>query len=440
MRLPGTTPRRDIIFKNYESGEYNPLEKQLSWPAGTLSILEQAFQQRLGRFDRWIIPPGVNPEPFTQAATVFKRGVHTNQTKTQMFRGRYSINFFSSAKVSVDNLQHSDLCIVDKNVYSSWSIFESIQTNVIEIDESNKNLPTVGELVELLHRSHSKTINIIGGGVLADTTAFACSLLAKPFRLIPTTLLSMVDACIGGKTGVNYHPYGKNQLGLFAFPAEVIITSDWLTSLSERDFLSGKSECMKHAFLSGDQGLIEQVARISKKNIDLELLIKIINIKASIIKEDPSEVGRRATLNLGHTLAHALEKIADETLIGPDRITHGEAVALGLFFQTFLSDTLGGDEKSNRNQRNSLRQAQLIPNKTQLEKLIGQPVSMKLKDKIWENIFHDKKNLGNNDSTSWIVLEKVGKVKSAASNFITQVDKKDFDACWEKFNDNLEAT
>ena len=106
-------------------------------------------------------------------------------------------------------------------------------------------MPVLGELLAFLEKApKDSNIHIIGGGILGDMGAFACALRGLPFTLIPTTLLGMADACIGGKTGVNFNPYGKNQLGRFAFPSRVVLFPGWLSTLSERDYLSGVAECV----------------------------------------------------------------------------------------------------------------------------------------------------------------------------------------------------
>jgi 3-dehydroquinate synthase len=171
----------------------------------------------------------------------------------------------------------------------------------------------------------------VGGGIVCDITAFAASVYMRGCRLIlvPTTLLAMVDAGLGGKTGINFEGY-KNMVGSF-YPAEKIyIFPEALETLPEREYRSGLAEVIKTAML-GDRELYELLIRKQRairdreESVMREVIIRCIAVKGRIVEEDLREAGTRAFLNLGHTFAHALE--AEQGLAG---WTHGEAVAWGL--------------------------------------------------------------------------------------------------------------
>jgi 3-dehydroquinate synthase len=178
---------------------------------------------------------------------------------------------------------------------------------------------------------------IIGGGVLCDLAAFAASLAGCTFDFYPTTLLAMVDASVGGKTGVNFGVYGKNQLGNFAFPQKVSLWMSFLSTLPKSHCQSGCVELLKSLLVDGvSDGDLEAFFQGVKKEAWTSLAIeRAIAIKAVIIAEDPQDRARRLALNLGHTLGHALESLAK------GRLNHGEAVAIGLKFAFKVSKDKG---------------------------------------------------------------------------------------------------
>ena len=182
----------------------------------------------------------------------------------------------------------------------------------------------------------------IGGGMICDLAAFGASLYMRGCRLflVPTSLLAMVDAAIGGKTAINYGGY-KNMAGTF-YPAErICIAVSVLKSLPEREFRSGMGEVIKTALL-GDTALLDMLSsrkeRILERDPGLmeETVRRCILVKARIVEEDLRETGRRAFLNLGHTFAHAVEAVSGYKLW-----SHGEAVAWGLVQAAALSERLG---------------------------------------------------------------------------------------------------
>jgi 3-dehydroquinate synthetase len=158
------------------------------------------------------------------------------------------------------------------------------------------------------------------------------------FAQVPTSLLAMVDASVGGKTGVDL-PQGKNLVGAFKQPALVLIDPEVLTTLDPAEFRSGMAEVLKHGILS-DAALfeaLEQGPPVDEGALRLELpqLVRALRDKVEVVEADPFEGGRRATLNLGHTVGHALERLSDYEL------RHGEAVACGLVAAARLAEALG---------------------------------------------------------------------------------------------------
>ena len=179
--------------------------------------------------------------------------------------------------------------------------------------------------------TRSSTIYGVGGGAVTDLTAFVGSVYLRGIRvvLIPTTLLAMVDAAVGGKTGIDLGGY-KNMVGTFYPAAEVRIVPEFLRTLPQREYLSGLAEVLKAAFL-GDSELVDlledNVHAVLNRDEGLlqELIRRAVQVKIAVVQSDFTEQGDRAFLNLGHTFGHALESV-----LGLGSWTHGEAVAWGI--------------------------------------------------------------------------------------------------------------
>ncbi len=215
----------------------------------------------------------------------------------------------------------------------------------IQAGETYKTIDTVLKIIfESLESNmqRSSTFIGIGGGVTCDIVAFASSIFKRgaKLELIPTTLLAMVDAAIGGKTGCDFTNY-KNMIGSF-YPASIIhISSEFVQSQSEDEYVSGLAEVVKTAMLY-DKELFkiikEKKEAILKRNTDIvkDMIFRCAGAKANVVEKDLTEKNIRMQLNLGHTFGHALESIA-----GLGSITHGEAVAWGMARAIALSEKLG---------------------------------------------------------------------------------------------------
>lgn len=203
---------------------------------------------------------------------------------------------------------------------------------VIKPGESQKTLQTAQRIWKTLLKQggdrHSILINF-GGGVISDLGGFVASCYQRGIRFVnvPTTLLSMVDASIGGKNGVDFGG-GKNQIGTFAEPLEVMVSPVFLSTLPDRELLSGLAEMVKYGFIADPSML-----RITLDNYE-EYILRAGRIKRAIVADDFKEQGRRKILNFGHTLGHAFEAFFFGT---PCPLTHGEAVALGMGGALWLS-------------------------------------------------------------------------------------------------------
>ncbi|MGH2759384.1 MAG: 3-dehydroquinate synthase [Actinomycetota bacterium] len=216
--------------------------------------------------------------------------------------------------------------------------------------EERKTIETAARLVRAMAKAglhRGDVVVALGGGVVGDLAGFAASTYARgvAFVQVPTTLLAMVDAAIGGKTGVNL-PQGKNLVGTFHQPLGVVADVDVLTTLPERELRGGLAEVVKYGFIA-DPPLAELVVRerdeILERRADLETLVaRCARTKASIVAADERETGRRAVLNYGHTLGHALEGLSVAgRLRGGQKLHHGEAIAIGMVYAAAVSQLAG---------------------------------------------------------------------------------------------------
>ena len=211
--------------------------------------------------------------------------------------------------------------------------------------EPNKSLTALLPVYDaFLSAKMERTTPILalGGGIVVDMAGFVSATLLRgvPFIPVPTTLLAMVDASVGGKTGVN-HGVGKNLIGAFHQPTAVLADPAVLRTLPPAELASGLSECIKHAIIRDadafallEDGLLSAVLRTDVEALT-ELVTANVAIKAAVVAADPFEHGERAHLNFGHTFGHAVERASEYT------IPHGPAVALGMVAATSLAVDLG---------------------------------------------------------------------------------------------------
>ena len=211
---------------------------------------------------------------------------------------------------------------------------------VIEATDTHKDLESLSHVWQQLSEGkatrHTLLINI-GGGMVTDLGGFAASTFKRGINYIniPTTLLSMVDASVGGKTGINFLGL-KNEIGVFNNASSVILDTEFLKTLDTENLLSGYAEMLKHGLISNDKMLGELLSFDIEKP-DLEQLKKMVAdsvaVKQRIVTEDPTEKGIRKALNLGHTAGHAFESLA----LQRKPVLHGYAVAWGLIVELYLS-------------------------------------------------------------------------------------------------------
>ena len=224
----------------------------------------------------------------------------------------------------------------------------------LKVSEQEKNLETVSQIWDFLFANRITRRGLlvaVGGGVLTDMAGFAAATYKRgiDYINIPTSLLAMIDASSGGKTGINY--YGlKNSIGVFAPPVETLIYPGWLKTLPAKEFLCGFGEMMKTGLVAegisglGDERLWDKLLQYDLDKMPIEELTPLINMcvraKEAIVAADPHEEGLRKVLNFGHTFGHALEGISglvDERISGLGTMSHGYAVVYGMIAELYLS-------------------------------------------------------------------------------------------------------
>ena len=201
-----------------------------------------------------------------------------------------------------------------------------VRTHVVPAGEDSKSVSRLGELLEAFAEAHLTRTDLalaLGGGVIGDLTGFAagCYLRGIRFVQMPTTLLAAVDASVGGKTAVNL-AHGKNLAGLFHQPIGVYCDVDTLRTLPAHELADGAAEAIKHGILD-DPALFDIYENGNPSEKYEEIIVRSVIYKSKIVMEDPNEKGVRKMLNLGHTPAHAIERLSDFA------ISHGHAVAIG---------------------------------------------------------------------------------------------------------------
>ena len=244
-------------------------------------------------------------------------------------------------------------------VVAGFNCMQGAQPIVIGATDQHKTLESVchvwSELQRMGATRHSLMVNL-GGGMVTDLGGFAASTFKRgiAFINIPTTLLSMVDASVGGKTGINFGGL-KNEIGVFRNADSVILDTIFLQTLDHENMLSGYAEMLKHGLISTEKMWAEllnfnitSTDTTSQKQALTRMLADSVAVKQRIVTEDPTERGIRKALNLGHTVGHAFESLALERSLSPltahhpSPLLHGYAVAYGLIAELYLCCTKTG--------------------------------------------------------------------------------------------------
>ncbi len=288
--------------------------------------------------------------------------------------------------------------ITDENIFQKQSAkFEGWKTIVIKAGEQFKNQQTVDHIIDQLIEMNADRQTFIvgvGGGVVTDIAGYAASVYMRGIRFafVPTSILAMVDASIGGKNGVDVGVY-KNLVGTINHPEFLLYDYSFLETLPDAEWINGFAEIIKHACIKDESMfhfLEEKTLRdfqSSKEDIG-KLIQQNVDIKYRVVASDERETGERKLLNFGHTIGHAIENTA--------KLPHGSAVSIGMTAACIIS------EKINNFSKEGTEKVKQLISKYQL------PVTFDFdKEKTWNILLHDKKKSGGD--MNFIVLDKIGK-------------------------------
>lgn len=274
----------------------------------------------------------------------------------------------------------------------------SVASIVLNAGESTKvfnTMPRIFSSMLAFKITRSDLVITLGGGVVGDLGGFVAAtyLRGVDFVQVPTSLLAQVDSSVGGKVAVDL-PEGKNLVGAFYQPKKVIIDTDTLKTLTDKYYKDGMAEVIKYGCIK-DKNLFEKLENIQSReelfdNID-DIVYTCCNIKRKVVEVDEKDTGERILLNFGHTYGHAVEKAYNFS-----GYSHGEAVAIGMYYITCISERLGQTEKGTAE-----RIKNILVN-------YGLPFECELTESSLINLIgNDKKNFGN--TLKVVLLEKIGK-------------------------------
>ena len=289
------------------------------------------------------------------------------------------------------------IVITDENVYEHHSgKFEGLKCITLPAGEEHKQQKTIDSIIDkllALQADKNAVIIGVGGGVVTDMAGYAASIYKRGIKLVlvPTTILAMVDAAVGGKNGVDVGPY-KNMVGTVYQPDLLLFDYSFLYTLPHAEWVNGFAEIVKHACIK-DAPLFEllQQHHVADFRNDSKLLATLIErnvaIKTSVVLGDEFETGDRKLLNFGHTIGHAIENLY--------QLPHGHAVSIGIVAACSISEEINNFYSSEKNSVIKLLQQYELPVKLKYDS-----------EKIWDVLLMDKKR--NNDTMNFILLDTIG--------------------------------
>jgi 3-dehydroquinate synthase len=317
---------------------------------------------------------------------------------TYKFSAQSTDYYFSASFSALGKLadKKQTVLIVDEKVFFNHAAkFKGWNVMVIKSGEEHKTRETADMIIDNLiglEADRKTTLVGIGGGVITDITGYVASIYMRGLRFgfVPTTVLAMVDAAIGGKNGIDLGVY-KNMVGTIRQPSFLLYDYNFLDSLPEFEWINGFAEIIKHACIADaamfrmlEQTSLQQL-RSSKKMIG-ELVERNARLKSKVVQRDEFETGERKLLNFGHTLGHALENLYE--------LSHGQAVAIGMAFACVLSEKIGG-----------FGQAERV---IELIERYGLPANIEFdKEQVMEVMRMDKKR--ERKEIHYVFLDKIGK-------------------------------
>lgn len=351
----------------------------------------------------------INEKEFFADTDLFR----TNEFFIKSIPKNYFVNYEATGNpfIAIESLlkeNEKNLLLIDEKLLMLYQPEWTISAERIlaaPATENFKSLVGVTKVINFLQENtftKGEKLIVVGGGIIQDVGAFVGAVYKRgiPWMLFPSTLLSMCDSCIGGKTGVNYNG-AKNQLALFSSPTFIHIYPEFLKTLTKDEIYSGLGEILKLCITGGAYFLDVYRQHVEKGHVrsfdSFKFLIsKSLAVKKAVVEEDEFELNYRRSMNYGHTLGHAIESLSDH------KIPHGQAVVLGMILANELSYGRGLLSKENLTALNELC-FDLITQKVRASLL-----NIKL-DNIISFIQKDKKTFGK--YTSFVMLAKAGDMR-----------------------------
>ena len=318
--------------------------------------------------------------------------------KKLQFSSSFTSFYFDASFDDLDTITSKENAVIltDENLFSKHKKkFKGWQTIVVKAGELHKNQSTVDDVINQmieLGADRKTTLIGVGGGVITDMAGYIAGVYMRgiAFGFVPTSILAMVDACIGGKNGVDVGVY-KNMVGLIRQPSFLLYDYSLLKSLPKQEWINGFAEIIKHAAIK-DAAMFKLLEQHSLKDFqnDAALVNKLIQrnavLKAKVVQEDEWENGERKLLNFGHTLGHAIEN--------DNSLPHGFAIAIGMVVAAHISEQYTGFAATEK----------LVA----VLKKYGLPTFLKFNtDKALQNMMKDKKRFKK--ELHYVLLKKIGK-------------------------------
>lgn len=320
--------------------------------------------------------------------------------KKYQFSGKTIDAYFDADFTILENLvkKENSILITDENIFSKQKgKFSGWKTIVLKAGEQFKNQKGVDEIIHQLielNADRQSFIVAVGGGVITDTAGFAASVYMRgiKFGFVPTSILGMVDASIGGKNGVDVGVY-KNLVGVIRHPEFLLYDYSFLETLPNEEWINGFAEIVKHGCIK-DENMFHELEEKSLKHFQTskyeigKLIERNVDIKYNVVANDELETGERKLLNFGHTIGHAIENTA--------KLPHGSAVSIGMIAACIISEKINGFSKAETQKVKQLLSKYHLPVVFDFDK-----------EKTWEILLHDKKKSGS--EMNFVVLDEIGK-------------------------------
>lgn len=321
-------------------------------------------------------------------------------SKKYRFSGKTIECFFDAEFAAIENLvkKENTIFITDENIFAKQSQkFTGWKTIVLKAGEQFKNQKAVDEVINQLiemHADRQSFIVGIGGGVVTDITGFVASVYMRgvKFGFVPTSILAMVDASIGGKNGIDVGVY-KNLVGIINHPEFLLYDYSFLETLPAEEWVNGFAEIIKHACIKDKEMfafLEENSLAKFQSSFDFtgKLIEKNVDIKYNVVTNDEHETGERKLLNFGHTIGHAIENTS--------KLAHGNAISIGMVAACIISQQINEFSGSDTQKVKELLSKYKLPISLNFDK-----------EKTWNILLHDKKKSGTD--MSFVVLDAIGK-------------------------------